>query len=597
MQKAKYFGKDQISRDRQLANLNRQGRKQPRKPKTKFLDDERNLDVRYFLQHHFYLENKKPMKLEGFQIQILDALYPKFGVSKFDLAMIGLIRKSGKSTLISGLAIWHLCFANNPAPEVFIISGDLEQSKIIFDRSSKSIKRSPELRKVLTVQKSQITCDATEGVYRSLSGDIDTSLGKSPSFLAMDEFATSAEELYFNLISGFGARSSFGERTLGILIGTAGKSRSGGFYKMYQDLREGKDRKTFFFWKEGKVASFTSESWLLRMRKVLPPQLFQRFMVNRWTSGEDSFISEEDIGRCLDLSLSPSGLAKEGVGRYFLGLDIGIVKDRSAIAVVHKEEDKIVLDSLKVFQGSKDDPVLLSDLEEELRKANKFWKRPVMRVDPWQAIGLQQKLKKEGLDIELFNFSSESLAALSANLYTLLHNGKMKIFKDDHLISELLSVKMLQNSRGGFRIDHKSSDFSDMTIALGIAAKIANDVPDYSKGFRVLLGGKEQHKSLIRTAYEQEENTGHNSTWGSGSPRDLLGRSGDFQPRGVWRRVREGKDKPAFGQAIPDGGGGIALPSGMGKAVPDTGEEQHNEPQSELEKLKQIVEDYETKRG
>lgn len=87
MAKAKYFGKDQESRTRQLANLNRRGRSQPRRPKTKFLDDERNLDVRYFLQHHFYLENKKPMVLEPFQIQILDALYPKIGNSRFDQAM------------------------------------------------------------------------------------------------------------------------------------------------------------------------------------------------------------------------------------------------------------------------------------------------------------------------------------------------------------------------------------------------------------------------------------------------------------------------------------------------------------------------------
>lgn len=594
MEKAKYFGQSKKSRDKQLANLT-PGRAEPRKPKTKFLDDERNLDVRYFLQHHFYLENKKPMRLETFQIQILDALYPKFGISKFDQAMIGLIRKSGKSTLISGLAIWHLCFANNPTPEVFIISGDLEQSRIIFDKSSKAVKRSPELRKVLRVKKSAIECDTTEGIYRSLSGDIDTSLGKSPSFLAMDEFSTSSSELYFNLISGFGARASYGEKCLAILIGTAGKSRSGPFYKMYQDLRAGKDSKTFFFWKEGKVASFTSEKWLNRMRKILPPQLFQRFMVNRWTSGEDSFITEEDLQRCLDPTLSPSGLAKEGVGRYCLGLDIGIVKDRSAIAVVHKLEDKIILDSLKVWQGSKDDPVLLSDLEEELRKANRLWNKPVMRVDPWQAIGIQQKLKREGLNIELFNFSSESLGALSANLYTYLHNGFLKIFRDERLISELLSVKMLQNSRGGFRIDHKSSDFSDMTIALGIAAKIANDVPSYSGGFKILLGDKREHKSLIRTAYEQED-TGH-STWGSGSPRDLLGRGDVREPRGVWRRVKESKDKPAQGRAIPDGGEGIAMPGGGGRVIPDTGQEQQNEPQTELQKLKGIIEEYEKERG
>jgi len=223
------------------------------------------------------------------------------------------------------------------------------------------------------------------------------------------------------------------------------------------------------------------------------------------------------------------------------------VKDRSAVAVVHKEEDKIILDSLKVWQGSRDDPILLSDLEEELRKANKFWNRPTMRVDPWQAIGIQQKLKAEGINIELFNFSSESLAALSQNLYTLLHNGFLKIFQDERLISELLSVKMLQNSRGGFRIDHRSSDYSDMTIALGIAAKIANDMPSYSGGFKVILGKKEEHQSL--TNYESPL-TG--KTWGAGSPRELLSGNTEELVDGVYHKEKTGLDRPLERQAIPD---------------------------------------------
>jgi len=546
MAKAKYFGKDQESRSRQLANLNRRGRTQDvGKVKTSFLNDPKNQDIRFFIQNHYILENGKPLELEEYEKQILDALYPLSGKRRYDLACIGLCKKQGKTTFLGAICLWELLFSPSLAPEIYNCSGDKDQAKLLFKKSAKAVKRSKEMSKVCRVLADTITCPARDASYECLSADVDSSEGKNPSLVVMDEFGTSSFELFTSLQTGRAAREGRGESTLAILIGTAGYDLTSEFYKLYQKGLRKEDPFMYFFWSHEQLASFSSPGFLAKMKARLQPQVYQRYYQNRWIQGVGSFINQGDVDRCLDTSLSPTGIGKTGIS-YIVACDLGLTKDRSCTAIVHKQDQLIILDSIKTWEGSQKDPVLISDIEEDLRKSNKYYNRPLILVDPWQMKGTVQKLKAEGLRIEEFTFSTSNLAKLSNNLYHLLHNGLIKFWNDQALIDELLSVRSVAKSYG-VRIDHTSSGFSDRVITLGICALKAVETLSYSgQGFRIILGDKQEHHHL--TNYESP--LSGRSTWGSGGPRDLLGRGDIRQPPGVWVRVKEGKDRPVGHQAI-----------------------------------------------
>ncbi|MBA7474857.1 hypothetical protein ES707_10219 [subsurface metagenome] len=549
MAKGKYFGKDQESRTRQLANLNRQGRSQSvSKRKTPFLEDRRNLDIRYFIQNHYILENGKPLKLEEYEKEILDALYPLNGKRRFDLSCIGLCKKQGKTTFLGGIILWELLFGSTLAPEIFNVAGDKDQAKLLFKKSVKGIRRSKEMSKVCKVLADTITCPAREATFQCLSADVDSSEGKNPSLVVMDEFGTSSFELFTALQTGRAAREGRGEQTLAILIGTAGYDLTSEFYKLYQKGLRKEDPFMYFFWSHKQLASFSSPGFLARMKRRLQPQVYMRYYENRWIQGIGSFVSPEDVQRCLDTSLSPTGIGKSGVS-YILACDLGLTKDRSCSIIVHRQNQLIVLDSIKIWEGSPKDPVLISDIESDLRKSNKYFNRPLILVDPWQMKGTVQKLKSEGLRIEEFTFSTSNLAKLSNNLYHLIHNGLIKFWKDQALIDELLSVRSVAKSYG-VRIDHISGGYSDRVITLGMSALKAVELPGYSEGMRVILGAKEGHRSLL----DYKSPLDGARTWGVESPRNLLfGNKEHREPDGKggwWVKERTGKDRPAQGQAI-----------------------------------------------
>ncbi|GAI91310.1 unnamed protein product, partial [marine sediment metagenome] len=140
--KESYESKDSEKLAHSRAQLKKRWGKQVEQTKpTSFLEDPRNKDIRYFLSNHYYLERGKLINLEPFQVEILDALYPQDGSRPYDHCLIGLPRKQGKSSLLAGIILWELLFANANSPEVYCVAGDEDQAKIVFNKVRKAARR------------------------------------------------------------------------------------------------------------------------------------------------------------------------------------------------------------------------------------------------------------------------------------------------------------------------------------------------------------------------------------------------------------------------------------------------------------------------
>jgi len=428
--------------------------------KTEFLKDPKNRDPRYFLEHHYRLDTGKLIKLEPFQLEILDGIYPKDGSPrKFDLALVGLARKQGKTELFSGLLLFHLLFdLPEGGAEVVTVSGDLDQARISFKRVKKAIRRSPEISEVCRVLKDLIEVPVLDSTFEALSADVETSYGKNPSAILLDEFATSSWDLWVALVTGMGAREARGQQPISFLIGTAGWDLTSEFYKLYERCSRGEqDSSTFFYWRNDCPASFTSPKFIERMKKRLRPEQFQRFLENRWVQGAGSFVTQGDIERCVDGSLSPQHQGRPGH--------------------VHGIEDKIFLDRLEVWQGQPGNEVMIEDIEQFIRRSCKDFDILSVVCDPWQMKSTVQRLKAESIPIKEWNFTSSSIAKLTSNLYYLIHNGLLKFWRDPDLIGEFLSIQAVQKSYG-IRIDHRSGQFSDRVIALGMACHALSELQE-----------------------------------------------------------------------------------------------------------------------
>jgi len=486
-EKQSYLSKDRQKRARSLANLT-QNRPGLTKIKSPFLRDKRNKDIRYFLSNHYILDTGKPIKLEDWQVKnFLDPVYPPDGSRPYELAILSLPKKNGKSEMSSGCGLFELYFSNAISPEVYSIAKTSDQARIIFQKAVKAVKRNKTLKKVTKIYKSEIITPFNGGSFRCLASDEDSAEGKNPSCILLDEAGVSQWKLFTALQSGMGQRVGTGQKPISIITSTAGYDLQCEYYKICQKALRGDLPGTYIFETHSNLASWIKLSWLTKQRTLLSPQLYQRYHENKWSQGAGAFVTKADIDKCLSPGLSPRIVGEAG-NSYVLGLDLGLNRSRTALCIVHRQGNEVILDLVKVWQPRKGQPVIISEIEEDLLTEHKNF--PGLRIwaDPWQMRSSMQRLGDAGIRIKEFIFNTKNIDSLSSNLYQLIHGGILRIYRDERLIDELLSVNLEQRAFGT-RISPGSGGYSDIVIALGMAAMKAVSSPGYSgsSGFRAIM--------------------------------------------------------------------------------------------------------------
>ncbi len=386
---------------------------------------------------------------------------------RYRLVYLELPRGHAKTTMaaMEALTVGLL----EPDVRIVIAAADKDQAMILFDQLRGFIERSPSLRTSFKVMRDKIIVkNGTEITVLAADGDTNYGLGGlGRGFIAIvDElWAHRSPDLWHALWSATGKMRDW--RVL--VLSNAGFDQTSIAYTVRKMCADKVDPAFYLYSADGPVASWLTPTWIEMQRRSLPPHVFQRLIENKWVSGSGSFVTRAELDACIDPLHRPQLEGVRGV-RYIVGLDLGLTHDRTARAVLHfdRDADRVVLDDLKVWQGSKGSPVNIAEIEDDLLDVDRRFHHPAIWADPWQMQSSMQRLRS-ALRIEPFTFTSTSVSRLSANLFTLLHNGKLLLYPDAALETELLRLEAIQTGYG-WRIDHKSGGYSDRAMAIGMAA-------------------------------------------------------------------------------------------------------------------------------
>jgi hypothetical protein len=171
-----------------------------------------------------------------------------------------------------------------------------------------------------------------------------------------------------------------------------------------------------------------------------------------------------------------------------IGLDAGLKNDRSVLSVCHSERssdgaaERVVLDRMEVLQGTRDRPVQLGDVEALAVEASRQFGHARIVADPWQTIGMLQRLRDRGIDVNEWAFTSQSVGRLGATLHTLLRDHRLALPPDQELLDELATVRLRESAPGVLRLDHDAGKHDDMAVSLGLAALTLAEHPDTQSG-------------------------------------------------------------------------------------------------------------------
>jgi hypothetical protein len=207
---------------------------------------------------------------------------------------------------------------------------------------------------------------------------------------------------------------------------------------------------------------------LAEQQAVLLPWEYTRRHLNRWTAGEDRLTSREDVVACVgdhDM-LEP----REGV-RYVTGLDVGLTHDRSVLTVAHREADgRVVVDRQHVWAGTRARPVNLGAVEALLLQIHRDYRRCPIILDPYQAVHMGQNLRRAGVTVKEYAFTSQSVGRLAVTLFRLLRDRLLVLPADEDLVEELVNARLRETAPGVYRIDHDPDRHDDRVISLALVA-------------------------------------------------------------------------------------------------------------------------------
>lgn len=130
----------------------------------------------------------RPMRLEAFQKRFIAEVYDN--PSGTTRAILSIARKNGKTGLIAGILLAHVC-GPEARQNASIVSGALsrEQAAIVFSLASKMVRMSPKLRELVRIvpSKKMLVGLAKNTEFIALSAEGKTAHGQSPQLAILDE--------------------------------------------------------------------------------------------------------------------------------------------------------------------------------------------------------------------------------------------------------------------------------------------------------------------------------------------------------------------------------------------------------------------------
>ena len=176
-----------------------------------------------------------PLELELFQkafIQLLFGWLEKdTGYRRFRETMFLCGRKNGKSTLLSGIALYMLIADYEGAAEIYSVATKKDQAKKVLTEAVNMIKQSPELRAVIKKRRNDVYFPATSSIFEALASDSNTLDGLNSHAVIIDELHAIRDR---NLYEVMKQSTSSRRQPLVVMITTAGTVRECIFDNMYE---------------------------------------------------------------------------------------------------------------------------------------------------------------------------------------------------------------------------------------------------------------------------------------------------------------------------------------------------------------------------
>lgn len=317
------------------------------------------------LKHYTGKSNGKPFILTDWQYFIVENIYGWYykGTNKRVIknVYIEVGRKSGKTTLLSAIALYAMIADGENGSEVDCVANTKQQAKILFDTASNLADSIDSKHKYIKPYRDKIKFAATKSHIQVLSSDASTLDGFNAYLFVEDELhAAKDSKLYDVLKSSQGMRNN----PLAICITSAGFDKFGFCYQMRKTCIEvlfGKKQDISQFsaiysidedddWQDPKVWKKSNPNLGITVtEEYLQDQVTQAknnpsLEIGVRTKNFGEWVSTKDIWISDDLLLKNSqsvDLDNFSNETAYVGVDLAAVSDLTAVSIMIPKDGKV----------------------------------------------------------------------------------------------------------------------------------------------------------------------------------------------------------------------------------------------------------------
>ncbi len=492
-----------------------------------------------YLRHRKGDAAGRPFGLEPWQQEFLNEFYEldRHGRRVYRLGILGVPRGNGKTPVAAGLGLYEL-LAREDAPNVFNVAGAKEQARLLTDFAREFVEDNPKLGSWIVPQRNYLTCDSNHGVMRVLSSEGRLLHGLNPSAVLVDELhgfmLPQQREAYVAMITslhkrlaylltittaGYDKHTILGEAYDQALLLEEGEDRFDGCLRIRRDRENG----VLFWWygipeslyedwdKEELWRLVNPASWVdvAELRKQLhSPGFheldFKRLHLNIWTASREAWLPSG----CWAGLRSDAEIPADG--DVYVGVDVGLYHDTTAVSWAHKLNDGRVVVRSRVWSVLGDLPhdvfvpggrmrlELVGDFLKEL--AGRYRIREVV-FDPALFAAEADRLNDEGV-APMFELGPGTSAMVEAyqRFYAACREGSLTHNNDPVLAAHVEATAADMTERGWRIRKMKSTKVIDACVAAVMAHYRAarNDAPSKyeTEGLFMLDYGSELEDEL-----------------------------------------------------------------------------------------------------
>lgn len=431
------------------------------------------------------------MRLLPWQKALILALFElrADGLRRFRWALIGVPKKNGKTELAAALALYFLIGDGEPAPLVVCAAASDEQADLVFGAAKTMCELSPRLRAVTAVWDREIEVPSLPGAKLvRVAAVAGTNDGKNIHAVICDELHEwkpgKGEQVWNVLTNGTGAR----DQPMVLQITTAGfdieRTVCGQQYQLCRRIESGeeKDDRYFFYWVQADENADHRDpaSWeaanpsygvtvgpdfFLDQLKKKPEAVFRRYFLNQWTASGEAWVPTEAYD-----ALARPEVAPPEFGDVWLGVDIGLRDDHSALVAIHPREGQPAVIRCQTWVPPENGELDLALVEQAIRDYAGRYRVRMIAYDKFAFARSAQMLSNEGLPMEEFGMSAKPMALASRLAFQAITGGEWVHDGDPVLRAHVLAGE-IRNTEYGWRLvkNTRTGRKIDALIALVIA--------------------------------------------------------------------------------------------------------------------------------